>query len=230
LRTVQVLGERTQTARAYEWIYHALDVVTTLDPQYTYAFQVGGLVLTELAHRPDLSNTLLQKGMANNPTVWQLPFYLGYNYYFFLDEPRLAAEAMTRAAQLPGHPFFVPYLATRMYAEAGDPSVGIEFLAALWRQTEDPQVKESLEARTKLLMIERDLDLLEQAVKRYRQRKGHMPAALSDLAAGGLVLALPQEPFGGTYLFDARTGTVRSSTHPERLRVHELSKAAVGKR
>lgn len=230
LRMVQVLGERTATARAYEWIYHALDVVTTLDPHYAYAYQVGGIVLTELARRPELSTKLLQKGVANNPTVWQLPFYLGYNYYFLLDEPRLAAEAMAQAARLPGHPSFVPYLATRMYAEAGDPSVGLEFLAALWRQTEDPQVKESLETRMKLLTIERDLGLLEQALERYRRRKGRVPAALGELVTSGLLPALPQEPFGGIYQFDARTGTMRSSTHPERLRVHAVSKAAVGRR
>ncbi len=230
LRMVQVLGERTVTPRAYEWVYHAVDVVTTLDPHYAYAYQVGGIVLTELARRPELSTQLLKKGVANNPTSWQLHFYLGYNYYFFHDEPRLAAEAMAQAGRQPGHPPFVPTLATRMYAEAGDPSVGLEFLAALWRQTEDPRVKESLERHMKLLTIERDIDQLEQAVGRYRRHKGRVPAALGDLVTVGLLPALPQEPFGGSYRFDARTGTIRSSTHPERYRVYELSKRAVGRR
>ena len=230
LRMVQVLGERTVTPRAYEWVYHALDVVTTLDPHYAYAYQVGGIVLTELARRPELSTRLLQKGVANNPASWQLPFYLGYNYYFFLDEPRLAAEAMAQAGRASGHPPFVPLLATRMYAEAGDPSVGLEFLAAIWRQTEDPQVRESLESRMKLLTIERDLGLLERAIVHYRRRYGRLPAAPGDLVARGLLPALPQEPFGGIYQLDVRTGAVRSSTHPERLRVHASSKAAVGRR
>ena len=35
LRLVQVLGKKRNTADEYEWMYHALDVITTLDPQYS---------------------------------------------------------------------------------------------------------------------------------------------------------------------------------------------------
>ena len=62
LQLIQVLGKKRNTADEYEWIYHALDVITTLDPQYSYAYEVGGTVLTELAHRVDLSNRILRKG------------------------------------------------------------------------------------------------------------------------------------------------------------------------
>ncbi len=42
LRFLQVLGKKRNSAEEYEWIYHALDVITTLDPQYDYAYYVGG--------------------------------------------------------------------------------------------------------------------------------------------------------------------------------------------
>src|SRR5437667_5587150 len=77
LRMIQVLGERKVSAQDYEWLYHALDVITTLDPQYTYAYQIGGIVLAERAHRRDLSDQMLQKRVAHSPTCWYLSSYAG---------------------------------------------------------------------------------------------------------------------------------------------------------
>ena len=79
-----MLGKKRNTADEYEWIYHALDVITTLDPQYDYAYYVGVSLLTNLANRVDLSNRLLEKGFRENPTVWNIPFLLGYNHYLLL--------------------------------------------------------------------------------------------------------------------------------------------------
>lgn len=222
LRVVQVLGERKVTAQDYEWIYHALDVITTLDPQYVSAYQVGGIVLTELAQRIDLSNRLLEKGLQPNPTAWQIPFALGYNHFFFLQDYDRAAEYMARAARLPGRPSYAPRLAARLYAHAGNPEVALEFLDAVWRQTKDEQVKEVLEVRMKEVIIERDIRLLEEAVRRFTQRERRPPATLAELVERGILRALPPEPFGGVYRLAPKTGGITSSTHPERLRVYRF--------
>nr|MBI3612341.1 hypothetical protein [Nitrospirota bacterium] len=222
LRFVQVLGERKVTAQEYEWIYHALDVITTLDPQYVAAYQIGGIVLTELAQRIDLSNRLLEKGLQPNPTAWQIPFALGYNHFFFLQDHERAAEYMARAARLPGRPPYVPRLAARLYAQAGNPEVALEFLDAVWRQTQDQTVRDALELRMKEVAIERDIRILEQAVARYGQRHGRVPQTLAELVKQGILPAIPQEPFGGVYRLDTDNGTVSSSTHPERLRVYRF--------
>ena len=71
LRLVQVMGQKRNTDDEYEWMYHALDVMTTLDPQYAYAYEVGGTILTELAHKVDFSNRILEKGVEANPNVWR---------------------------------------------------------------------------------------------------------------------------------------------------------------
>src|SRR5438309_1238910 len=38
LNIVQVLGEPEVRQADYEWLFHALDVATTLDPHYVYAY------------------------------------------------------------------------------------------------------------------------------------------------------------------------------------------------
>ena len=218
LRLIQVIGKKRNSADEYEWMYHALDVITTLDPQYAYAYYVGGVILGDLANRPDLSNRLLEKGVNANPEVWNLPFLLGYNYYFLLGDPAKGAEYIMKAASLPDGPAYLPGLATRMAAEAGNPDTALAFLEARLRETHDPEMREVLAYRMKEVIIERDLRLLESAVEAYRTQHRVLPATLTDLLVAEALPVLPQEPFGGDYRLDPKTGSVSSSTHPERLR------------
>jgi tetratricopeptide (TPR) repeat protein len=218
LRLLQVIGKKRNSADEYEWMYHALDVLTTLDPQYAYAYYVGGNILGDLANRPDLSNRLLEKGTDANPEVWYIPFLLGYNYYFLLGDPAKGAEYIMKAASLPDRPAYLPGLATRMAAEAGNPNTALVFLEARLRETQDPEMREVLANRMKKVIIEQDLRILESAVEAYRTQHRTIPARLTDLVAAGALPSLPQEPFGGDYRLDTKTGSVSSSTHPERLR------------
>ena len=218
LKLVQVVGEKRNSADEYEWMYHALDVMTTLDPQYAYVYYAGGVILGDLANRPDLSNRLLEKGVTANPDVWNIPFLLGYNYYFLLGDPAKGAEYIMKAARFPDGPSYLPGLATRMAAEAGSPDTALAFLEARLRETHDPEMREVLVVRMKEVIIERDRRLLEGAVETYRTQHGTLPARLTDLVAVGILPGLPLEPFGGDYRLDSKTGTVSSSTHPERLR------------
>lgn len=219
LRLLQVLGKKQNTADEYEWLYHALDVVTTLDPQYAYAYYVGGVVLNNYANRVDLSNHLLGKGHRENPGEWNLPFLLGHNHYFVLGDATKGADYIGKAARTSGAPDFLPGLATRMHAEAGNPEVALEFLEALWRENPDLVVREKLETRAKEVMIERDLRLFERAIERYRTQHGIVPRTLADLVSTGYLSHIPEEPFGGSYDLNAKTGQVTSSTHPTRLKV-----------
>ena len=218
LRLIQVIGNKRNSADEYEWMYHALDVLTTLDPQYAYAYYAGGVILGDLANRPDLSIRLLEKGAKANPEVWNIPFLLGYNYYFLLGDPAKGAEYIMKAASLPDGPSYLPGLATRLAAEAGSPDTALAFLEARLRETQDPQTRESLANRMKEVIIERDLRLLESAVEAYRDQHRTLPATITDLVRAGALPSLPQEPFGGDYRLDPKTGSVSSSTHPERLR------------
>lgn len=218
LRLLQVVGQKRISAGEYEWMYHALDVITTLDPQYAYAYYAGGSVLVDQANRPDLSNRLLEKGTDANPQVWYIPFLLGYNYYFLLADPAKGAEYIMKAASLPDRPAYLPGLATRMAAEAGSPDMALAFLEARLLETQDPQTRESLANRMKEVIIERDIRILGDAVEAYRTQHRAVPATLTDLVAAGVLPMLPQEPFGGDYRLDPKTGSVSSSTHPERLR------------
>lgn len=155
LRVVQLIGEHTVTESAYDWIYHALDVLTTLDPKFAYAYQVGGVTLSTLANQPAKANALLAKGVRENPEIWQLPFYIGFNDYFYLNDYKSAAENMARAAQIPGRPDYVPRLATRLFVQAGETRTAVEFLGRMAEESKDDKVKEALRQRLEEILAGR---------------------------------------------------------------------------
>ena len=221
IQAIQAMGERKVTGEAGHWIYRALDVITTLDPKFVHVYESGGIALVTLVVLVEESNRILEKGIQYNPGVWTLPYLLGFNYYFELHDDAKAADYIARASRLPGAPEYLAPLAARLYVSAREPQVAIDFLARMYEQTSDENVKQILERRLKEVVVERDLQLLEEAISRYRERYRRPPARLEDLVGPGLLRALPREPFGGRYLYDPQTQTVRSSEMKERLKVFE---------
>lgn len=217
LKAVQHLGTTKQTKGGYFWAYHVVEVVTDLDPKFVPAYLSAGAILGVWAGLLYESIAILEKGMRENPDVWQLPFYIGYDYFYELCDPARAAPYFQRAAALPGAPPYLPSLAARMTVAGGDPAAALEFLQRLYEQVGDPRLREALEQKMKEVTVERDIRLLEEGVRRYRIRYGKLPPTLKDLLARGVVPFLPDEPFGGQYELDRSSGTVRATGRPERL-------------
>ena len=220
LQAVQYVGGKEQSVRGYKWLYHILDIVTTLDPKFDYAYQSGGVILSVYAHRIEESNELLKKGYRENPGVWQIPFYLGFNHFFYLDDYQTAASYITRASLLPGRPAYLPKLAARLYAQAGTPELAIEFLHRIYQSTADERLREELQIRIKEVIVERDINLLEAALSRYKLITGKGARDLRDIVDKGILKSIPQEPFGGDYFLDSKTNEVKSSSRRKRLRIH----------
>lgn len=217
IQAIQVMGEKKVSDSNGRWLYRALDIVTTLDPQFVRAYEAGGLALTTLVVLPEESNRLLKKGMQHNPTEWKLPFLIGINYYYELYDDAKAADYISQASRLPNAPSSLATLAANLYVSAHSPQQAVNLLATMYQEATDESAKKLLEIRLKIVMIERDLYVLEQAIGGYRKMKGSNPSGLDDLVSAGLLSALPVEPAGGRYAYDAKTGAVSSTEMPERL-------------
>ena len=219
LKVVQHFGERQQTQAGYRWAYHAVDVLTDLDPKFSFAYLAGGTVLGVWAGLVPESIELLTKGMRYNPQVWQLPFTAGYDYYYELHDVAMAAKYFRIAAMLPGCPEYVPKLAARMTVAAGDPDAALEFLQRFHQQIQDERLREAIEQRMKEVIAERDIRFLEEAVRHYRARYRKLPTRLENLVTRGIIPQLPVEPFGKAYQLKASDGTVSTPGLPQRLQV-----------
>lgn len=221
LKAVQLISEKRISQEGYDWIYHVLDVVTDLDPKFDYAYQVGGIVLATLGDQVDKSNALLEKGLKENPKVWQIPFYLGFNHFFYLKDYKRAADYMSIAGQLPGSPRYVPFLASRLYTQAKDPETGMKFLSRIYENTRDERIRAEIEVRIKELKVEKDLQILAEAAAKYKEKYEREPAILDYLVKEGFIQEIPEEPFDGYYYVDPKTREIKSSSAKERLRVYD---------
>ncbi len=220
LKAVQGLSGRNQTREGYLGAYHAADVLTDLDPQFAHAYQYTGTILSVIAGLPRESISLLEKGVRNNPQVWELSFFLGYDYYYEMSDPTSAAKYFQTASLLPGAPRWLAGLAVRMAVEANDPNAALEFLQRLSLQANDVQVREGLAKRIREVTAERDIRALERGIATYRERMGKLPETLEDLIRSGILTSMPIDPFGRCYEYSPTDGSVRSAGLQERLRVY----------
>jgi hypothetical protein len=218
IQSIQVMGEKKVSEPSGRWLYRALDIITTLDPKFVRAYEAGGLALTTLVVLPEESNRLMMKGMRHNPTEWKLPFLIGINYYYELYDDAKAAEYISQASRLPDAPSSsLAKIAANLYVSGHSPQQAVNLLAELYEKATDDSDKKLLEIRLKIVLTERDLYTLEQAIVRYRTQQGQYPPRLDALVDAGLLSALPVEPSGGRYVYDAKTGAVSSSEMSERL-------------
>ena len=221
LRIIQYVGEKAQTEKGWQWFIHTLDIITVLDPEFEYAYQFGGLILSVIATKPVESNRFLEEGMKVNPDKWVFPFLIGFNYFDSLRDYQKAAQYISIASKQKGAPFFLTQFAARLYATAGSPENGIIFLEQVIKSTTDETAREKLETRLKELIIERDINFLGKAVNRFQDIYGYPPQNLNILVEKGIIKFLPKEPFNGYYYLNKKSETVESSSKYERLRVYE---------
>jgi hypothetical protein len=220
LEGVQVAGNRKMTHLDYDRLYELLDVVSNFDPKFEIPYLLGGLVLGESTPHAQKALHVLGRGKEQYPADWRFPFYMGFTHYFSLGDAIAGGRAMAEAGRLPGSPAYLPGLASRMLSEAREPGVALALLAPIVRQESDPARRDVLERRIREVTVERDLQVLERAVERYREKIGAVPENLTDLVREGILGRIPPEPNGGSYVID-RGGKVRSDRVAQRLQVFQ---------
>ena len=220
LEAVQVAGKMKMTPSEYDRLYELLNIEANFDPKFAIPYLLGGLVLGESAQHGEEALRVFERGKLTHPADWRFPFYIGFTHYFSLGDGVAGGRAMAEAARLPGSPAYLPGLASRMLSEAREPEVALALLAPIVSQESDPSRRAVLERRIREVTVERDLQTLERAVERYREKTGTSPEKPADLLREGILQDIPPEPNGGRYVID-RGGKVRSDRVAQRLQVFQ---------
>ncbi|WP_298037712.1 hypothetical protein [uncultured Desulfuromonas sp.] len=202
LKTITFFGERViaeQPLSDEDWrfIVGSLDAVTDLDPYFLDPYLLGEGLLTWESEKVEEANRLLEKGRKYRTWDWQMPFYLGFNHFYFLGDNEKGAEYLLEAGRLPDSLSFLPDLASRIGYYGGRSQDAAVFLKGILAQTDDRQVKMRLEKR--LLVLERSA-FLEKIVETFREEKGRMPVDIEELIVLGYIKDLPEDPYGGRWV------------------------------
>ena len=203
-RVVQYYGGKLSTTdRDYRLLAPMLDVATTLDPNLVVAYHLGSFFLSERqggAGRPDLAVDLIKKGIAANPTSWQLASDLGFLYYIRLKDYEKASAAYFETSKIPGAPQLFKILAARIASKGG----AIETSRMIWKEvyetTQDPKVKEKAVEELKGLKAQSDELQLDQLAEEYHTRFGRYPQSVRQMVEERMIPGVPVDPDGFAYI------------------------------
>lgn len=193
------VGER-QNPSSSEWgvIHDMLQKVTDLDPKFWDPYVFAEMILVWQAGMFDEANVLLEKAALNRPEDYRPDYYIGFNYLYFKKDSKSAAPHLRKAAEFTNAPEFLKGLASRVSLYAGETGVGIFFLESIIKDTEDPWLAKYLEKR---LAAMKTIFFLEQRIKEYQDKIGSMPKSPEDLVSEGLITEIPEDPYGGEFVF-----------------------------
>ena len=189
-------------------IYQALYTSSRLDPYNMDAYYFAQAVLTWDARMPRQAVELLEYGFSYRNWDWYLPFFISFDYAFFLKDYTKAAEYMEKAAALNPRVAWFSTLAARYYYEGGSTALALAYLKELIPTTRNESIRKHLMIRAEAL--ERILEL-EEAVTAYKKRFQQSPESIEKLVEKGFIQRIPQDPYGGTFYLDEQ-GKVRTTS------------------
>ena len=171
-----------------------LRVSTALDPQFIAPYEYGAFVLPEVDSEEAIS--LLNSGIANNPSSWRLHQHLGYIYWRRKDYQR-AADTYAAGAKLPGAPPWMAAMGARMKAEGGSRDAAREMYRHLYESSNDPAVKEMVEKQVMRLDYLDQREAIRNVLMAFRTADGRCASSWRDVASQLRTLGLT---------LDAKTG------------------------
>ncbi|MBN2429354.1 MAG: hypothetical protein JXK94_13550 [Deltaproteobacteria bacterium] len=220
LKTTTFYGERVVhkqnlSEEDWEYVLSGLESVTDLDPYFQdpYIFAEG--ILTWGVGKIDEANQFLKKGMKYRTHDWRLPYYLGFNHFYFKKDLPKGADYLMQASRLPNSPNFLPKLAARLGYYGDRAKTAILFLKGMILETQDEGVRKFLLKRQTAL--ERASWIEEQIVK-FKAEQFRPPANLGELVIFGYVDLFPEDPYGGQWMImpNGRVFSTSKFVEPQR--------------
>lgn len=201
LKTATFIGGRNINSKVMseaDWVFvkQSLDVVTDLDPYFVDPYMLAEGLLAWDAQKPEMANQLLVKGTEYRYWDWRLPFFVGFNNFYFLKKYEEAAKYIMQAAELPGSPSYLKTLGARLAYYGGKSQTALLFLKEMLAETDDPLLKKRLDMR--LVALERAV-MIENALEQFKIHEKRLPNELSELVTAGYLLVLPEDPYGGKW-------------------------------
>ena len=197
-------------SQAPDWwrIYRAVYTSTRLDPYNMDAYYFAQAVLTWETGMIQQALELLEYGFAHRTWDWYLPFYISFDYAFFLKDYEKAGLYLAKAAELKPEVEWYATLAARYFYEGGSTALALAYLQEMIPAARNEVIKKRLVTRAQA--FEAVLQI-EQAIAAYKQRFQTDPEDLRRLVSAGLLERIPDDPYGGKFYLDEQ-GRVRTTS------------------
>lgn len=209
-------GSRTQPESGrylpeqYEWLHATLKNAVTLDPYFMDPYYLMNSALIWDRYKLPEVNGLIAKGADTRTWDTLLPFFAGFNYYYFLNNGEQSFYYLKQASKRSGGNPFYDSLASRVAYKADKTELAIMYLEERIRETELKGLKTSVTNLERRLELLKGIRQIEVAVESYQKLFNRPPANIDELTKLRLLAAIPKEPNGGSFYLDS-DGRVRST-------------------
>jgi len=207
IRSIQYIGQHLISDNAYPYLYHILDITTSLDPRFINAYNFGSFFLAVYANEKKEGIELAKKGIKNNPENWEPAFELGFVYYMIHDYEN-AYKYFSLANTLPGMPDEYKTFAPYALGKFASPDQGIAMWEAIAKMSDNKFIRDAARNNIAVLIQKKNVDMLNKAVESFEKRFHRLPATLSELVEKGIITELPKPVGGMPYDYDPFTGKV----------------------
>lgn len=203
--------ERKEAPNKEEWrlAYLAIRQVTALDERFWDPYVLA--MTTFPWDAPELlpeTMALLEKAALARPEDHQPYYYLWFFNAYSLNKPDKAALYIRLAAEKPGAPSYYPTLAARSELYAGNPMAGALFLEGFLTPNTNAELRKYYEKRIDTL---KRIAFLQEKVDVFKKRFGLTPSRLEQLVEQGIITAIPEDPYGGSF-FVGQNGRVDTTS------------------
>src|SRR5262249_28549239 len=149
-----------------------LNITVTLDPQLMVAYYFGAFFLSAKPPRgagdPQNAIELIRRGIAENPDEWRLWHYLGFIYYWELQDYERAAEVYKEGAKNPKAAPFMKVMAAVIGEKGADPQTSQLLWSEIYNSTEDETIKLNAYRHLQGLRALADIDQLDERTALFR--------------------------------------------------------------
>lgn len=192
----------------WPWIEGMLAASTDLDSYFYDPYYFGNAIMTWEGKRFQKANLLLDKGITARVWDWRLPFFAGFNAYYFMNDNEQAARYFMESSRRPDVSPMIATLAVRMANRASRTESALLFIGEMLMTIHDSTIRDELLRRQEML---KGVWMIEKARDQFLRTMNRNPLNLEEIIQAGLLKVVPRDPFGGKYIVDS-SGNVKSTS------------------
>jgi hypothetical protein len=211
LRCIEYTAQEWQGDFKFTWLEQMCRTITTLDPYFHDVYGWGGTALAMLKQDDDAGIELLKDGIRMHPDSWDLPFEIGRTYILNRhDEPR-GAIYLAMAVSTGHAPEYVVKWTEDLQGIHGMYDVERSMWQDIFDTSDEEHMRELAARKLQEINLREVADLLTKLAQQYAEKFGSPPQSVDDLEQAQFIRGQPQDPLGGSFIFDDE-GTAYSTS------------------
>ncbi len=157
------------------------DAITTLHPYLkdTYYMAASTLPWVSQANARTTNQLLMRsKPLWKPQEEWMLPFFIGFNHFYFLNEPVKASHYIYEASQISQGLTWLSHLASTLAAQGGNVQTALFWLKAMYKIESNKEIKQRY--AKEIIIFEKAVSI-QEAVNLYFTKYHQYPSSLALL-------------------------------------------------